>query len=72
MSHKFIFGQTVMFTPGAGEVAVSRFPVMAIVTPLLPPDGASASAVMTTSKPVTRVGAAFRVADTCGFVLQAD
>jgi hypothetical protein len=39
MNHKFTVGQTVMFTPGAGEVAASRFPVMATVTRLLPRDG---------------------------------
>jgi hypothetical protein len=40
MSHKFTAGQTVMFTPGLGEVAASHFPVMATITRLLPRDGA--------------------------------
>jgi hypothetical protein len=39
MSHKFAVGQTVMFTPGVGEIAAARVPVMATVTRLLPRDG---------------------------------
>jgi len=39
MSHKFIVGQAVVFTPGVGEVAAAKFPVRATVTRLLPRDG---------------------------------
>jgi hypothetical protein len=39
MSHKFTVGQTVVFTPGVGEVAANKFPVRATVTRLLPRDG---------------------------------
>ena len=39
MSHKFAVGQTVMFTPGVGEIAAARVPVMATITRLLPRDG---------------------------------
>ncbi len=33
-------GQPVVFTPGVGEIAAARFPVMATITRLLPRDGA--------------------------------
>jgi hypothetical protein len=36
MSHKFTVGQTVVFTPGAGEVGISTLPTLATVTRLLP------------------------------------
>jgi hypothetical protein len=39
MSHKFTVGQAVMFTPGVGEIAAARVPVMATVMRLLPRDG---------------------------------
>jgi hypothetical protein len=39
MSHKFAVGQSVLFTPGVGEIAAARVPVMATVMRLLPRDG---------------------------------
>jgi hypothetical protein len=39
MTHEFTVDQSVMFTPGVGEIATARVPVMATVTRLLPRDG---------------------------------
>ena len=39
MSHKFTVGQSVVFTPGIGEVAANKLPVRATVTRLLPRNG---------------------------------
>jgi hypothetical protein len=39
MSHRFAVGETVIFTPDAGEVSIVSLPTMATVTRLLPMDG---------------------------------